>query len=314
MPLHPQAKAVLDRMEAMGLPPRHEQTPEFARSNSATPPDPGPQVAKVEDRDVPGPAGGVPVRIYTPEGSGPFPILVWYHGGGWVVGSRDSVDGTCRRMCVGTGAVVVSVDYRLAPEHKFPAAADDCYAATVWAANNAASLNADATRLAVGGESAGGNLAAVVPLMARDRGGPAIVHQVMVYPVTERNFSTESYSSNADGYGLTHLGMAWYWDHYMAQESDAENPYAAPMKATDLSGLPPALVITAEYDPLRDEGEAYAARLQAAGVPTVCTRYDGQIHLFYALPDLIDDGAKAVAQACDALKASFAGQAVAADN
>ena len=206
MPLHPQAKAVLERMEAMGLPPRHEQTPEFARSNSATPPDPGPQVAKVEDRDVPGPAGGVPVRIYTPEGAGPFPILVWYHGGGWVVGSRDSVDGTCRRMCVGTGAVVVSVDYRLAPEHKFPAAADDCYAATVWAANNAAFLNADASRLAVGGESAGGNLAAVVPLMARDKGGPAIVHQVMVYPVTERNFSTESYSSNADGYGLTHLG------------------------------------------------------------------------------------------------------------
>ena len=314
MPLHPQAKAVLDKMAEMGLPPRHEQTPEFARTNSATPPDPGPEVAKVEDRDVPGLAGGVPVRIYTPEGQGPFPILVWYHGGGWVVGSRDSVDGTCRRMCVGSGAVVVSVDYRLAPEHKFPAAAEDSYAATRWAAENAASLNADSTRLAVGGESAGGNLAAVVPLMARDRGGPTIVYQLMVYPVTERNFNTGSYSSNADGYGLTHLGMAWYWDHYMAQDSDAENPYAAPMKASDLSGLPPAMVITAEYDPLRDEGEAYAARLQAAGVPTVCTRYDGQIHLFYALPDIIDDGAKAVAQACDALKVAFAGQAVAADN
>ena len=166
----------------------------------------------------------------------------------------------------------------------------------------------------VGGESAGGNLAAVVPLMARDKGGPGIVYQVMVYPVTERNFNTESYSSNADGYGLTHPGMAWYWDHYMAKDNDAENPYAAPMKAADLSGLPPAMVITAEYDPLRDEGEAYAARLQAAGVPTVCTRYDGQIHLFYALPDLIDAGAKAVAQACGALKAAFAGQAVAADD
>jgi acetyl esterase len=314
MPLNPQAKAVLDKMAEMGLPPRQEQTPHFARTNSATPPDPGPDVAKVEDRDVPGPAGGVPVRIYTPQGSGPFPLLMWYHGGGWVVGSRDSVDGTCRRMCVGAGAVVVSVDYRLAPEHKFPAAADDCYAATVWAANNAASLNADSSRLAVGGESAGGNLAAVVPLMARDKGGPAIVYQLMVYPVTERNFNTASYSSNADGYGLTHLGMAWYWDHYMAQDSDAENPYAAPMKAADLSGLPSAMVITAEYDPLRDEGEAYAARLQAAGVPTVCTRYDGQIHLFYALPNIIDDGKKAVAQACEGLKAAFAGQPVAADD
>ena len=314
MPLHPQAKAVLDKMAEMGLPPRHEQTPTFARTNSATPPDPGPEVAKVEDRQVPGPAGGVLVRIYTPNGSGPFPLLVWYHGGGWVVGSLDSVDSTCRRMCVGSGAVVVSVDYRLAPEHKFPAAADDSYAATLWASQNAASLNADPTRMAVGGESAGGNLAAIVPLMARDKGGPAIVHQVLVYPVTERNFNTDSYSSNADGYGLTHLGMAWYWEHYLAQDNDAENPYAAPMKASDLSGLPPALVITAEYDPLRDEGEAYAARLQAAGVPTVCTRYDGQIHLFYALPNIIDDGKKAVAQACDALKATFAGQAVAADN
>ena len=229
------------------------------------------------------------------------------------MGSLDSVDGTCRRMCVGTGAVVVSVDYRLAPEHKFPAAADDCYAATAWAAANAASLNADSSRVAVGGESAGGNLAAVVPLMARDK-GPSIVFQLMVYPVTERNFGTNSYSSNADGYGLTHLGMAWYWDHYMAQDSDAENPYAAPMKATDLSGLPPAMVITAEYDPLRDEGEAYAARLQAAGIPTVCTRYEGQIHLFYALPDIIDDGKKAVSQACEALRAAFASQPVAADN
>ena len=314
MAVDPQAQAVLDRIAAAGLPPRHEQTPQFARANSATPPDPGPEVAKVEDRRVPGPAGDIPVRIYTPAGPGPFPILVWFHGGGWVVGSLDSVDATARRMCVGAGCVVVSVDYRLAPEAKFPAAADDCYAATAWAAANASSLNADGSRVAVAGDSAGGNLSAVVSLMARDQGGPSLVYQLMVYPVIERNFGTGSYASNHDGYGLSHDAMVWYWDHYLGSDADAENPYAAPMKAADLSGLPPALVITAEYDPLRDEGEAYAARLKEAGVPTICTRYDGQIHLFFALPNLIDGGSKAVAQACDALKAVFAGQPVAADD
>ena len=307
MPLDPQAQAVIDTVNSLGLPSVWEVTPEQARINAAARPRPaGPEVGAVLNMNVPGPDGNVPVRIYTPEGDGPFPILVWYHGGGWVVGDLESADPTARHLCKGAACVVVSVDYRLAPETKFPGPAEDCYAATVWAAENAASFGGDAPRLAVGGDSAGGNLAAAISLMAADRGGPSIVHQLLVYPVTERNYKTPSYSQNAEGFLLARDAMIWYWDAYLASEADASNPYAAPMQADSLAGQPSALVITAEFDPLRDEGEAYGKRLQEAGVETTISRYDGMIHGFFGMVGIMDKSGQVMEEATAALRAAFA--------
>ena len=316
MPLDPQAQAVIEQVNALGLPLVWEVSPAQARLNAASRPRPaGPAVGAVIDRGIPGPDGEVAVRIYAPAGAGPFPILVWFHGGGWVVGDLESADPTARHLCQGAGCVVVSVDYRLAPETKFPGPAEDCYAATVWAAENAASINGDASRIAVGGDSAGGNLAAAVSLMAADRRGPAIAHQLLVYPVTERNYQTASYIDNAEGYMLAREAMRWYWDAYLADEADAANPYAAPMRAQSLAGQPPALVITAEFDPLRDEGEAYGRRLREAGVAAAITRYDGMIHGFFGMVGVMDQSRQAVDQASDALRAAFANapELVAAD-
>ncbi len=306
MPLDPQAQDVLDLLAALGLPPNHTVSPEQARENGkmrarAA----GPEVIKVEDRLIAGSGPAIPVRIYTPAGPGPFPVLVWFHGGGWVVGDLDSADGTARHLTVGAGCVTVSVDYRLAPETKFPGPADDCYDATVWAAQHAAQINGDPSRIAVGGDSAGSNLAAAVSLMARDRGGPALTFQLLVYPVTERNFTTVSYQQNAEGYLLSRAGMEWYWDHYLDDAAQALNPYAAPLQAKDFSNLPAALVITAEFDPLCDEGEAYAQRLQAAGVATTCSRYDGMIHGFFGMSAVLDKGKQAIDQAAAALRKAF---------
>ncbi|MCH8744610.1 MAG: alpha/beta hydrolase [Chloroflexi bacterium] len=306
MPLDPQAQAVMDQVAALGFPQAHTVSPQQARANNlARPRAKGPEVAGVEDRSIPGPQSQIPVRIYTPEGSGPFPALVWFHGGGWVVGDLDTADATARNLTVGSGCVVVSVDYRLAPETKFPGPAEDCYSATQWVAQNAATIQVDPGRIAVGGDSAGGNLAAAVSLMARDRGGLAIEFQLLVYPVTDRDFATRSYTENADGYQLTRDGMIWYWDHYLQNDTDASNPYAVPLQANDLSGQPPALVITAEYDPLRDEGEAYAQRLTSAGVRTTATRYDGMIHGFFGMGAVVDKGKQAMEQACSMLRATF---------
>lgn len=307
MPLDPQAQAVMDQVAALGFPPAHTVSPAEARANGrARPRAPGPEVGQVEDRSIPGPDSEIPVRIYTPAGSGPFPVLVWFHGGGWVVGDLDSADATARHLTVGAGCIVVSVDYRLAPETKFPGPAEDCYAATQWVAQNAALINGAANNIAVGGDSSGGNLAAAVSLMARDRGGATPVLQLLVYPVTDRDFRTTSYQANADGYQLTRDTMIWYWDHYLEIEAGAANPYAAPLQAKELGELPPALVITAEYDPLRDEGEAYAQRLQAAGVATTCTRYDGMIHGFFGMSAVVDKGKQAIDQASAALQVAFA--------
>ena len=312
MPLDPQAQQVIEQLAALGLPPTHTVSPEQARINARMRPRAaGPEVAGVENRRIPGPGPDIPVRLYTPAGAGPFPILVWFHGGGWVIGDLDMADPTARHLSVGAGCVVVSVDYRLAPETKFPGAADDCYAATQWAAQHAAQIKGDPDRIAVGGDSAGGNLAAVVSLMARDRSGPALVFQLLVYPVTQRDYTTSSYQSYADGYLLSRDSMQWYWDHYLHSPAEARNPYAAPMLAQDLSGLPAALVITAECDPLCDEGAAYARRLQAAGVPTTYSCYAGMMHGFFGMPAVLDKGTQAVAEAAAALQRAFTAQSAA---
>jgi acetyl esterase len=310
MPLDPQAKLVLDALAAVSMPDPWTIEPATFRvqvreMRIAAPEEP---VGSVESRNIPGPAGSVPVRVYTPleRERVALPVLAFFHGGGFVIGDLDSHDGTCRALANAAGCAVVAVDYRLAPEAKFPAAAEDCYAATRWIAENASSLGIDATRIAVGGDSAGGNLAAVTALLARDRGGPRLAHQLLVYPVIDCAFDTKSYLENAEGYFLTREMMRWFWHHYLEKPDQAADPYASPIRAATLSGVAPATVITAEYDPLRDEGEAYAARLLQAGVPTSLTRYDGVIHGFFGMGNLIDKAKYAVAQAARELRSAFA--------
>ena len=245
---------------------------------------PGPDLATVEDRTVPGPAGEIPVRVYTPFGAAPHPGVVYFHGGGWVIGSIRSHDAICRRLADAAGVTVISVEYRLAPEHRFPAAADDCFAATRWVHDHAAELGVDPARLAVAGDSAGGNLVAVTAIEARERGGPPLAFQLLIYPVTDATFSFPSMRENADGYLLRAADMVWFRDHYAPDGTDFKDPRLSPLWADDVSGLPPALVITAEYDPLRDEGEAYGHRLQEAGVQTRVSRYAGMIQGSSACP------------------------------
>ena len=307
MALDPQAKFLLEQMEAAGAPPMDSLSPEEARATTdfsalAGVPE---EVGKVENRNIPGPGGEIPVRIYTPNGEGPFPALVYYHGGGWVIGNLETVDVPCRLLANRANCVVVSVDYRLAPEHKFPAAADDSYAAAKWVVENAASIQVEAERVAIGGDSAGGNLAAVVALMARDKGEISLAYQMLVYPVTNHSYATESYTENADGYLLTKDSMVWFWNHYLRNEEDGKNPYASPLQAEDLSGLPPALVLTGEFDPLRDEGEAYAERLREAGVQVEAKRYDGMIHGYFWMPGVLEQGRQSIEHAAKALKQVF---------
>ncbi|MEY2195074.1 alpha/beta hydrolase [Neobacillus sp. BF23-41] len=307
MPIDPQVKLILEQMEAKGAPPWHTLTPAEARQPIDRRPLTGEpeEVGKVENRTIPGPAGEMPVRIYTPDGQGPFPALVYYHGGGWVIGDLDAVEITCRLLANRANSVVVSVDYRLAPEHKFPAAVEDAYAAVKWLVENGSSILVDSARVAVGGDSAGATLAAVVALMAKDRDEPSLVYQMLIYPVTHHAYDTESYRENAEGYYLTKDSMVWFWNHYLRDEEDGRNPYASPLLADNLSGLPPALVITAEFDPLRDEGEAYAKRLKAAGVPVEVTLYNGMIHGFFGMPGVLEQAKKAIEQAANALKRTF---------
>ena len=309
MPLDPQAKAVLDQFASMGGPQLHEmsvaQARELILGMVALAGEPE-SIARIENRTVPGPAGQIPVRIYTPVGTAPFPVLVYFHGGGWVIGNLDTHDGICRSLANRVGCLVVSVDYRLAPEHRFPAAPEDCYAATRWLAEHAGSLGGDKGRIAVGGDSAGGNLAAVVALMARDRGGPKLAFQLLVYPATDTDFETRSYRENSEGYFLTRADMVWFWNHYAPRDEDRRNPYAAPLRAASLRGLPPALVISAEFDPLCDDGNAYAARLREDGVPVRLSQQDGLIHGFFQMGAVIDRGRASVDEASRAVKDAFA--------
>jgi acetyl esterase len=307
MPLAPAARTLIDQLESDGGPALWEMSPDEARALSAVmgAMDDPPEVAAVEDRVIAGPAGDVPVRIYTPDAPAPRPVVAFFHGGGFVICSVETHDGLARRLANALGAVVVSVEYRLAPEARCPAAAEDCYAATQWVHEHAAELGGDPARLMVAGDSAGGNLAAVVSLMAREQGGPPITSQALVYPVIDAACDAPSYTENAEGYFLTAPGMRWFWGHYLGPDGDGAHPHASPIRAGDLSGLPPAVVITAEFDPLRDEGEAYAEALQAAGVPVVVRRYDGMIHGFVSMPMLFPEADDAVARIADATSAAL---------
>ena len=301
MPLHPEYEAMLRQLAELDGPPLVDLPVETGREMYRTMQPEAPEivVGAVADAD----ADGVPVRVYRPDGDGPFPVAMMFHGGGWVIGDLVTADCQSREVCRGASVVVVSVDYRLAPEHRFPAAAEDCYRATAWAKQHAARFDGDASRLAVVGDSAGGNLAAVVALMARDRKGPELAFQLLVYPVTDGvNFDTASYRENGDGYLLTADSMRWFWNHYAPEAEQRQSPYASPLLADDLSKLPPALVMTAEFDPLRDEGEAYAQRLCAAGVGCDQVRYDGFIHGFFGQTRTIPAARAAMDNACSALK------------
>lgn len=300
MPLDPQAKAFLENSPpAPSFPHDTKSIDEIRKLTARLEGDPDP-VEKVEDRVVPGSEAGVEisVRIYWPAGTdestSPKAGFVFFHGGGWVLGNLDAYDHLCHRLANAGDCVVVSVDYRLAPEHRFPAAAEDCYDATVWTAQHASELGIDPERIAVGGDSAGGNLAAVVSLMDRDRKTSHVAYQALIYPITDANFETPSYNENGQGYFLTTERMAWFWELYLSDASEASNPYAAPLQATSLEGLPPAYVMTAEFDPLLSEGDAYADRLEEAGVRVERERYDGQIHGFVRRIDLYDRATVAI--------------------
>jgi acetyl esterase len=293
MPLDPQAQALLEQMREAGQPPFEHMTVQEARQAAwafvdlQSPPQP---VAAVSHRFIPGPTADLPVRIYTPEGDGPFPVIVYLHGSGWVILNIEICDPTMRALANSTGCVVVAVNYQKAPEHKFPVPFNDAWASTCWVAEHADELNIDPGRIAVGGDSAGGNLAAAVCLKAREEGGPALAYQLLIYPATDRDLDKPSALANAEGYMLQRESMRWFWGHYLDGATDEPDWRACPLRAEDLSGLPPALVVTAEFDPLRDDGKRYADRLREAGVPVKYSNYDGMIHGFYWMNGVLDQG------------------------
>ena len=317
MPLHPQIEMVLDAMAKAELKPIESLTPPEARiqmaaaakGRNANPA----AVGRVEDRSVPGPGGDIRVRFYWPpeaavQGTAArLPILVYYHGGGHVIGSIDTHDATARNLCVLAGALVASVDYRKGPENKFPGAVEDAWAVVQWMHANGGTLGGDPDRIAVGGDSAGGNLAAVVALLARDAGAPKLRLQVLVYPVSDYGFSGESYGKYGQGYGvLTADAMRWFRDHYLNNPEEAEDWRASPLKASDLSGVAPAFVITAEYDVLHDDGLRYAEALRKAGVPVAYKNYPGMIHAFFGMVPIVDAATQAQQDVAAALREAFA--------
>jgi acetyl esterase/lipase len=309
MPLDPQAQKVVDTIAALNLKPFKDSTPTEAReAMRARTAGLGPveDVPAVADHRVPVEGGEITVRLYAPAGVGPHPVLVFYHGGGWVIGDLYTHDGLCRSIVNAAGCAVASVDYRLAPEFKFPVAVEDSYTALKWVAANGPRLGLDSARLAVGGDSAGGNLAAVMALLARDRRGPRILLQVLVYPVTNYDFGAKSYVENATGYLLTTEDMRWFWRHYLSREEQGQEVTASPMRAKSLADLPPALVMTAGCDPLRDEGDAYAARLRDSGVPVTITQYPGMFHGFMRMTRILDQARAGLDEVATALRKALA--------
>jgi acetyl esterase len=262
-------------------------------------------VTEVLDRTLPGPAGDMPVRLYLPGAARPLPALVYFSGGGWVLGSLETADAVCRTLANAASCAVVSVSYRRAPENPFPAGLEDCYAATSWVAEHGAEHALDGSRLAVGGASAGGNLAAAVALLARERGGPRVALQLLVYPLLDHRAATPSMRERVEPPFFSPEDVAWCWSHYLGDPADGDNPLASPLRASDLRGLPRALVITAALDPLRDEGEVYAARLREANVPIELVRFDGMMHGFFSLSDRLDAAVEAQALAAAALRGAF---------
>ncbi len=307
MALHPVIQTALAAAE--GIPPYHELPIAQARAQAKlgypaiSAPVP---VGAVRNLDMPGPAGVIALRVYSPPGVGPHPVVVFFHGSGFVLLDLDTHDDICRRLCVGSSSMVVSVDYRLAPEHKYPAAPDDCLAATRWVATHAQQLGGDPTRMVVAGDSAGGCLAAVTALRIRDEGGPPLRGQLMFYPVTDYpSEPSHSYTAFGTGFGLTHSGMLWFWDQYLAHPSAASHHHASPLRVPSATGLPGACVLTAEYDVLRDEGELFAQRLRAAGVPAYLRRCAGMNHGFLKYTGVIEEADAAMADACAWLASVF---------
>ncbi len=300
MPLHP----VIQQALAMGAGlPAYSEIPIVQARAQAMAPYLGAKspvaVAAVRDLAIDGPAGPLPVRVYTPPGAGPHPVLVFFHGSGFVVLGLDSHDDLCRRLCAGASCVVVSVDYRLAPEHKFPAAPDDCLAATRWAADNAREFGGDASRMALAGDSAGACLAAVTALRLRDEGGPGLRGQLLLYPVTDYPaVLPQSYHTYATGYGLTSAGMQWFWEQYLPHPGAGVHAHASPLRMATPAGLPAAYVVVAEHDVLRDEGEAYARRLHAAGIPTVSRCASAMNHGFLKFAGVIPEVRAEIDAAC----------------
>lgn len=307
MPLDPYLQAVREQRLRDGARPLYEMSVPEARAadlasiraerGEVVP------VGGVSQRQVPGAEGPLDARLYLPAGDGPHPVVLYFYGGGWTLGNLDTCDGICRRICAEADCLVVSVGYRLAPEHPFPAAPYDCFAALRWVAREIGPLGGDPSRLAVAGDSAGANLAAAVTLLARDHGGPPLACQVLVYPNTDHGAETASLRENTDPCFFSRRSVEWYWGHYLAGPADGADPLASPLRATDLSGLPAALVVTAEYDPLRDEAEAYARRLEQAGVRVESTRYDGVTHGFFTMTGPLESARRATSQVAGYLRA-----------
>jgi acetyl esterase len=314
VPLDPEVLAMRERSERAGTRPlytmslREARAADLAAIQAAS--GGGEPVHEVTDLTIPGPDGDLPARLYRPDPAPGKPVLVYFFGGGWTLGSIETSDGVCRTLANATGALVLAPGYRLAPEHRFPAAVHDCFAAVAWVAAHGEGIGADPARVAVGGDSAGGNLAAAVTLLARERGGPALAAQLLVYPNTDYLSDTPSLRENTDPYLFNRTSVGWYWGHYLASPSDGADPLASPLRAGDLSGLPPALVITAEYDPLRDQAEEYAAALAKAGVPVVASRYDGMVHGFFCLSGTLSAGRRALDEAARFLAQTLAGDEV----
>jgi acetyl esterase len=310
MPLDPEIRQLLDDLAPV-MGELDEQTPAEARAladeGMAACSGPGDQSVTAADRRVPGPAGEIPLRVYTPPGAdGPRPVVVYLHGGGFVIGSIRSHDGLCRDLTAATGAVLVSVEYRLAPEHRFPAAVEDCWAALQWVHAHAAELGGDPARLAIAGDSAGGTLAGVTAMLARDHGGPALRCQLLVYPGIGVTEDQAAVRDNGEGYLLTERDIRWFMDHYLGPDGDDQDPRFDPIHAADLSGVAPAHIITCEYDPLRDGGLAYAARLRADGVTVTERCYEGLIHGAFGMEAVASASRQMIQDAAEILRAALA--------